>query len=160
VGYLQVLQNAPNLATGRVRFDHIHCGSRKVQVDILDLNQFLWKNRLLFIFAPDRNHPDFSDLHQSLKANRDQIAERDLVVFEILESGPARMNSELLALDTAQMLRKKVKAPSGEFTVILVGKDGGVKLNRHERTELKDIFGLIDSMPMRQDEVRQKNRKH
>jgi hypothetical protein len=39
-----------------------------------------------------------------------------------------------------------------------VGKDGSVKLNRQEQTRLEDIFALIDAMPMRREEMRQKSR--
>jgi hypothetical protein len=38
----------------------------------------------------------------------------------------------------------------------LVGKDGGIKLKRGDQVDLREIFGLIDSMPMRQREMRQK----
>ena len=39
---------------------------------------------------------------------------------------------------------------------ILVGKDGGVKLRQNAQVKLNDIFALIDAMPMRQEEMRQK----
>jgi len=42
--------------------------------------------------------------------------------------------------------------------VLLVDKDGGIKLNRQNETRLEDIFTLIDAMPMRQEEMRQKSR--
>ena len=44
------------------------------------------------------------------------------------------------------------------FSSDIIGKDGGVKLNRQNRTQLKDIFALIDAMPMRREEMRQKSR--
>jgi hypothetical protein len=40
-----------------------------------------------------------------------------------------------------------------------VGKDGGIKLRRSAQIELKDIFDLIDAMPMRQEEICQKGQK-
>jgi hypothetical protein len=36
---------------------------------------------------------------------------------------------------------------------LLIGKDGGVKLRSSEPVSVKDIFGLIDSMPMRRQEM-------
>jgi hypothetical protein len=36
---------------------------------------------------------------------------------------------------------------------VLVGKDGGVKLERSGPVSLSVIFALIDSMPMRQREM-------
>ena len=132
--------------------------SQNVQGDGLDLSQFRWKNRLLLLFAPDRSHPPFGRLHQSLGTQKAETLERNLIIFEILESGSSDINSVFLDPTISQTLREKFEAASGEFMVILIGKDGGIKLKRRERTELKDIFGLIDSMPMRQEEVRQKNR--
>ena len=122
----------------------------------MDLSQFQWKNRLLFLFAPTRNHPLFEALHKSLAAQKTEAADRDLVVFEILESGPSSMNTNYLDPQAANSLRKKFDVQRGRFAVILVGKDGGIKLNRRDPTQLADIFALIDAMPMRQDEMRQK----
>ncbi len=122
----------------------------------LDLTQFQWKNRLLFVFAPNRNHPMFDSLHDSLAAHQADIADRDLVVFEILESDSSSMNTKYISSQTALSLRKRYNVNQGEFAVILVGKDGGIKLNRQNETRLEDIFALIDAMPMRREEIRQK----
>lgn len=132
--------------------------SQNVKGDVLDLSKFRWKNRLLLLFAPDRSHPFFEHLHQSLGTQKAETLERDLIIFEILESGSSRINSAILDPMISRTFREKFEAVPGEFMVVLMGKDGGIKLKRRERTELKDIFGLIDSMPMRHEEVRQKNR--
>jgi bifunctional DNA-binding transcriptional regulator/antitoxin component of YhaV-PrlF toxin-antitoxin module len=68
------------------------------------------------------------------------------------------MNTKYFDPQTSQSLRKKFNIPRGEFAIILVGKDGGIKLNRAEHSQLNDIFALIDAMPMRQEEMRQKIR--
>jgi hypothetical protein len=120
-----------------------------------DLSQFLWKNRLLFLFAPNREDRRFDSLHQSLTAQKAEVADRDLVVFEILDVGNSKMDMSLLDSQSAQSLRKKFSVPRDRFTVILVGKDGGIKLNSRDPTRLEDIFALIDAMPMRQEEMRQ-----
>ena len=86
-----------------------------------------------------------------------EVVDRDLVIFEILESGPSNMNTEFIDPQSAQSLREKFDIPMGEFAVILIGKDGGIKMKRQEKTDLEDIFRLIDAMPMRLQEMRQKN---
>jgi hypothetical protein len=131
---------------------------RNAIADPLDLTQFQWKNRLLFLFAPNRNHPSFDTLHKSLLAQKSEAADRDLMIFEILETGPSSLNTEDLDRQTAQSLREKFDISRGRYTVILVGKDGGIKLNRQGQIRLEDIFALIDTMPMRQEERRQKKR--
>jgi hypothetical protein len=132
--------------------------SRIAKAMSIDLSQFRWKNRLLFLFAPDNHHPLFEALHDSLSAQKPEVADRDIIVFKVLESGQSRMDMDLLEPQSADFLRKRFNVSRGQFTVILVGKDGGVKLNRQEKTELQDIFVLIDAMPMRQEEMRQKKK--
>lgn len=132
--------------------------SRDAQAQSSDLSVFQWKNRLLFLFAPNRNHPMFDALHTSLAARQSEASDRDLVIFEILESAASSMNSESIDSETARLLREKFDVQRGAFTVILIGKDGGVKLKLRGQVDLREIFDLIDSMPMRQEEMRQKTR--
>ena len=124
----------------------------------MDLSQFQWKNRLLFLFAPNRSHPLFDVLQKSIATQQAEVADRDLVIFEILESGTSRLDTSDLGPQVAQSLRDKFDVSPGRFVLILVGKDGSVKLNRQEQTRLGDIFALIDAMPMRMEELRQKSR--
>ena len=131
--------------------------SPAVPASSLNLSQFQWKNRLLFLFAPDRNHPDFDTLQKSLASRQADVADRDLVVFEIIQSGPSSMRAKHLDSQSSQSLRDQFGVRPGDFAVILIGKDSGIKLNRREQTDLKDIFDLIDAMPMRQVEMRQKS---
>ena len=123
----------------------------------VDLSQYEWKNRLVFVFAPTREEPSFHTFHESLMAREADVADRDLVVFELLESGPSTRDGESLDPAAARLLRERFGVPDGAFSIILVGKDGGVKLDRQQRTSLEEIFALIDSMPMRQHEMRREN---
>lgn len=123
----------------------------------MDLSQFQWKNRLLFLFAPDGSNPLFKDLQSEIIAQKTEVKDRDLVVFELLERGPSRMNNAPMDREAANSIRDRFAIPPDTFTLILVGKDGGIKLKHHDRANLKEVFELIDSMPMRQNEMRQKN---
>ncbi len=123
----------------------------------MDLRQYQWANRLLLVFAPALGEPLFRALHESVAERRADIEDRDLVVFEMLETGPSNQDGEALDPEEARLLRERFRVPSGTFSVILVGKDGEVKLERQDRTSLEEIFALIDSMPMRQQEMRREN---
>ena len=123
-----------------------------------ELSEFKWKNRLLLLFAPGRDDPFFDNLRQSIINRKGEAEDRDLVIFEIFESGPSRVNGNDLDSQAVRSLRKKFNIREDEFAVILIGKDGGIKLNRRGQTEIEDIFGLIDAMPMRREEIRGKNR--
>lgn len=45
---------------------------------------------------------------------------------------------------------------SQQFRTILVGKDGGIKLNSDKPLDACALFNLIDTMPMRRQEMRAK----
>lgn len=120
----------------------------------VDFERFQWKKRLLFIFAPESTDPFFNTLVNEITARKDDVDDRDLVVFEILESGVSSMNRNELDPQQAASLRRHFKIPQSTFAVILLGKDGTQKLKRDGRVELDEIFRLVDSMPMRKDEMR------
>jgi len=122
----------------------------------MDLEQFRWKNRLLIVFAPDCNYPLLENLRQDLSASKGEVDDRDLVVLEILADRPSKIGSSPLSPCAAESLRKRFGVSPKSFCLILVGKDGGVKLKRNDAVKLEEIFKLIDSMPMRRDEMRQK----
>ena len=123
----------------------------------MDLTQFQWKNRLLFLFAEDANDPFFKNLQSQIMAQKAEVDDRDLIVFEVPAQGPARMNNSPLDRKEADSIRTHFAIPSNTFSLILVGKDGGIKLKSKDRVDLSDVFGLIDSMPMRQREMQRKN---
>lgn len=73
----------------------------------------------------------------ALMAEADALRARDVV---ILTEGPG-----------AGPLRER----SGQgFMVMLIGKDGGVKLTQSSMVDPGEIIALIDTMPMRQREAR------
>lgn len=122
----------------------------------MDLTQFQWKNRLLLIFAPDENDSLFKKLQSEIIAQEAEVEDRDLIVFELFGLGSSQMNRALLDQSKVDSIRRHFSVPQRSFRVILIGKDGGIKLKRNDQIDLETIFELIDSMPMRKDEIRQK----
>ena len=131
-------------------------GNQDAMSIVMDFDQFKWKYRLLFLFSSERNDPFFRELKGEISDRKNEVDDRDLLVFEILESGPSTMNTTQMDPQTAASLRKHFDLTQNTFALILLGKDGGIKLKRNDRVKLDEIFTLIDSMPMRKDEKRQK----
>ena len=123
----------------------------------MDLTQFQWKNRLLFIFAEDDSHPFFTDLQRQIVAQKADVDNRELIVFELPAHSPARINTIPLDRKDADSIRKHFAISGDTLTLILVGKDGGIKLKSSNQVKLSEVFKLIDSMPMRQREMQQKS---
>ena len=109
--------------------------------------------RLLLIFAPSEDHPDCRFLADELRRQPDRVHDRDVLVFSILEKGQSRLGDVRLDKAAGELLRKRFPVKQGAFTVVLIGKDGGEKLRREEGVTIGEIFGLIDTMPMRRREM-------
>lgn len=72
-----------------------------------------------------------------LKQDSIGMAERDLVIIIVEEEAEY----------------KEYNVIPNQFTLLLIGKDGGEKLRSTKPVEIETIFTLIDSMPMRQAEM-------
>jgi hypothetical protein len=127
--------------------------------DAIDLKAYQWKNRLLLVFAPYEEYSPYQILKEQLKRQTEGIIDRDLLVFHVFEKGESRIGDVLLSREQALSLRRHFSIASGRFTVILIGKDGGQKLREEVMADLAEIFSIIDSMPMRQQEITERPRK-
>ena len=105
-----------------------------------DLGLYRWKYRIILTHTKEENHPELISLFKEMEKEACKIRDRDLLHFHF---------SDLHILRRSLGFEFK---PSAKFVLILIGKDGGIKLES-EKTSLKTLFGLIDSMPMRQEEI-------
>jgi hypothetical protein len=121
-----------------------------------DLDAFQWKNRIILVFAPSSD----SDVHkrqmQEFEGQEDGILDRDLIILELFEDGESRAGDMPLSVSVATRMRHQFDVEAGEFVLILIGKDGTVKLRSNNPVATSKLFDLIDAMPMRQEEMRRK----
>jgi len=68
-------------------------------------------------------------------------------------------NGQLIDQSSAAKLRDRFGVDKENFRVILVGKDGGVKRSDTTPVKATALFGQIDTMPMRQQEMQERGRK-
>ncbi len=122
----------------------------------LDLSQYRWRYRPLFIFAPADTDADLLALDRQLNSAAPELEDRNMIIFRIHENSPSNAAGKPLSREDAGYLRRRFNAAPGRLTVVLVGKDGSVKQVAHRPVDLQSIFSLIDSMPMRQQEMRDK----
>jgi len=123
---------------------------------MIELKNFQWKNRILLIFAPSADDFACQSLTAGLKTQKTEVGDRGLLIGEFFEDGASQFASAPLHPQSAEAFRKRFAVRNGQFTVILIGKDGEVKLRREAPVQLEEIFVLIDSMPMRQQEMRER----
>lgn len=111
------------------------------------MQSLTWKNRVIVIYAPEADSKDFQQQKQILAEKAEDLQARDLVVIECV-------GKTLSAEDKNYVAHHFMHDMSG-FGVWLVGKDGGTKLSENKPVSTEKFFSLIDSMPMRQSEMKQ-----
>ncbi len=113
---------------------------RIVSGEAVDLNEFLWLNRPLIIFADTPADPRFIQQMEYITQRLDALAERDVIV--LTDTNPKAESK----------LRKKLR-PRG-FMMVLIGKDGIKYLRKPFPWNVREITRVIDKLPMRQQEIR------
>ena len=108
--------------------------------------------RPLYVFAPSAGDGRLAEQRSINAASSGGYRERDMTVTVVAGdsvSGSSR---------SAAALRSRFGVGPGQFRVILVGKDGGVKLSSGSPVAAGTLLRLIDSMPMRAQEMRERGR--
>ena len=120
-------------------------GLKTIFVDVTEettIDGYLWVKRPVIIFANTDLDVNFQTQMKSLRQGAEELAARDVVV--LVDTNPANKTA----------LRKKFR-PRG-FAVLLMGKDGQIKLRKPFPWDARELSRSIDKMPMRQQEMRSK----
>ncbi|MDR9485758.1 MULTISPECIES: DUF4174 domain-containing protein [Sediminimonas] len=107
----------------------------------ITLEQFKWENRLIVVFADSPLDPSFRQQMEKLREDVPALLVRDVVV--LTDTNPEGKSS----------LRQKLR-PRG-FGLVLIGKDGQVKLRKPAPWDMREISRSIDKWPIRQQEIRE-----
>jgi len=103
------------------------------------LDAFKWTARPVIVFADSPLDPAFQTQMENLLTELDEVLERDIVL--ITDTAP----------DDVSDLRRQLR-PRG-FQLVLIGKDGGVKLRKPFPWDMRELSRAIDKMPIRQREI-------
>ncbi|MGI4941558.1 MAG: DUF4174 domain-containing protein [Janthinobacterium lividum] len=98
--------------------------------------------RRLVVVVGQADDPRVTQQHAALEHAAAALRERDLIVQDITPEAARRERPELGVSSQAA------------FEVLLIGRDGEVKLRREKLVAASEITALIDTMPMRQNEMR------
>ncbi len=110
--------------------------------DAAPLDEHLWKNRLLVISAPTESRA-VEEQRRIYRSAESGMSERQIRLIEAL--GDSQRSREL---------RTKTSADGKHFQVFLMGKDGHPALSSDKPLSAEYLFGKVDAMPMRRDEMR------
>ncbi len=103
------------------------------------LDEFLWLNRVIIVFADSPNDPAFRTQMQHLSREYPALLERDVVV--ITDTAPT----------TPSPIRTQLR-PRG-FSLVWVDRDGGVRFRKPLPWTVREISQAIDRSPLRRQEM-------
>ncbi|GAB2454614.1 hypothetical protein GCM10011375_02140 [Hymenobacter qilianensis] len=109
-----------------------------------------WQKRVVVLCAPTAESAELKQQKASMAAAQTQVNARDMLILEAIETS--------LSPSEKQYVRQTLGIKPGGFALVLIGKDGGVKRKETEPIDPKALFETIDAMPMRRQEMREKDR--
>ncbi len=116
------------------------------------LSDLVWEKRVLLIFSPHDRHADFRQQIALLEASADGLDERDVTTIQAFADG--RLSIDAREREPAATgFYRHFAVRDDAFRLILLGKDGTIKLDRDSPVASRDLFALIDAMPMRRLEM-------
>ncbi|MEM9482631.1 MAG: DUF4174 domain-containing protein [Cyanobacteria bacterium P01_F01_bin.116] len=146
------------MASGSQPFDMAKLTMKEsASVDAL-MEEYEWQNRVLLVFAPETDNAALVEQTNNLSGMGAGMRARDLVVWQLVNNEPASVNGKLTSEISSQPFYDYFSVKGSDFTVILLGKDGTTKLRQTQPVTSHGLFSLIDAMPMRQREMRERGR--
>ncbi|WP_374015580.1 MULTISPECIES: DUF4174 domain-containing protein [Phaeobacter] len=110
--------------------------------DSVDLDSLLWVYRPIVVFADSPADPRFHEQMERLTDGAEALLDRDVIV--LTDTDPS----------VTSALRKTLR-PRG-FMLVLIGKDGGVKLRKPQPWTVRELSRTIDKFPDRLREVKER----
>ncbi|MBY6166901.1 DUF4174 domain-containing protein [Pseudooceanicola nitratireducens] len=104
------------------------------------VEELRWIKRVVAVFADSPNDPLFRRQMEALERDPAPLAFRDVVV--LTDTDPA-----------ADSALRQTFRPRG-FMLVLVGKDGQIKLRKPLPWDVRELSRAIDKSPLRQQELR------
>lgn len=126
-----------------------------------NLNTHKWKNRILIIQSNTGNNPYYQSQLEEFKNTKNDFKERKLVLYTILNNQYKKTDYTKNTTNenwlTTDLFHKNTLDKKDNFKILLIGLDGGIKLNQNHILKKNELLNLIDAMPMRAAELLKSN---
>jgi len=115
--------------------------------------RYLWQKRVIIVFTPDRDNPEYLKQVEILKKDEAGLKERDIAQWVVIEDTLVVGEGKILPHFGTPPFYREFSVDKGLFEFLLLGKDGEVKMRENEAVDLEQLFSFIDAMPMRKREM-------
>jgi len=123
------------------------------------LEDHRWRSRILLLYVPAAGAPALATFRERVRVRECGVADRDLVIGEVIGDDAGSLDGQVLPTGRARSLRADHGIATGRVATVLVGKDGGVKLEADGVADLDRVFRRIDGMPVRRQEMAGRGRE-
>lgn len=117
------------------------------------------ERRWLILLSKEDQHPQLQKQLGLIEAHKQGAIERKIAVMQVTNLGAkAIFNSTANTTGIAETFNN-TRSKDTDFEAILIGIDGTVKLRRKRAIAIDELFDLVDSMPMRKEELQRQVRE-
>ena len=120
-----------------------------------ELKQHRWEDRVLLLLTDSLENPEYIRQTDALQQRPEELAERKLIVYT-LNKGRYAKGIPPGPWNTGVAWKPDTRDVKTGFRIVLVGLDGGVKMDKQAFVPPEELWTLIDGMPMRRAELRTK----
>lgn len=120
-----------------------------------NLRKHVWKDRVLIIESENAQNELYRQQIKALKNDAKGLEERKFVLYSYFNNGYSLGFSEVIKPYTT---KQKVEEKT-DFSITLIGLDGGKKLQQKSVLTKEKLFAIIDGMPMRRQELKKNEDK-
>ena len=117
------------------------------------LDGYLFDTRPVILFTSSPSNPKFVQQLSAFAQYECEFFKRDLEVLTVVSNGTSVIDGSILSNEDVSFLKDELEVGPYTELLVLVGKDGRVKLRAHMPLSARDLIRLVDAMPMRRIEV-------
>lgn len=123
-----------------------------------DLEKHKWTNRVLIVKTVDAESNKYQEQIKEFTNSPEELIDRKLILYKIVNNDFTLTNYKNSAFNSSGKisgkLAKNILDAKEIFEVILIGLDGGIKIQQTKILTKEHLFNTIDAMPMRQNEMK------
>ncbi len=134
-----------------------------IKVEGQNLDKHRWQNRILIFKTTDAKNAKYQRQLKEFKNSFAGLRERKIILYQIIGSRYQLIDYEQRnqhnIWQDVKMVNNRIIDKLTDFEVILIGLDGGIKLKQTELLSEQGLYKIIDRMPVRLEELRNKQRQ-
>ncbi|REC95167.1 DUF4174 domain-containing protein [Kushneria indalinina] len=108
-----------------------------------------WQSRPLVMVTPSTDNSDYERMRGIIETQRGAFNDREMVLYTVENGDGMKEGQPLTAAETGALLSSLDLNAHGPLTTVLIGKDGGKKVQQEGFVDPRQLFDTVDNMPMR-----------